>query len=608
MYCSGFFTNMSNNNSDNQNQNRRSRRQQPQHQPDELERQQHEHSETSQGNTATSSPSSTTITNGKKKKKPGPKIGHTKEKNKTMEQWYDACRRYNEHVFAVVVDNNEQNDNDDDDDDDDDHDDTDDGSTKKNKKRRKMTYEEFLKSELSGPQFTGTKSERVHFSRMLKQYNNESNNKSGDGGGGGSLHGLQQQQQNRNKDDGQTAKKKKKNSQKTISQWYEACRTYRELLRKEQEEDDNEGSKKKKKKKAPTFITTQTEFLRSELSGPHFTGTDSEKVCFSRMLKDYDDGTLNDTNVTTMNYRRKRKSPVQQQLEHEQQEEQEQQEQVQEERTPLSADGQQQQQQEAGQEHQQPETPNDGAVSPKRKRGPKPGQKNSAQKTVEQWYNACRTYKELVAANSNNNNGDNDDNTAKMSQVDFLRSELSGPSFSGSNSETVGFSRMLKDYESGKLTHDNTADMNCRRRRQGEYPLVEKILLSYVDLRAGNIHSEKWGTSWAFLRELSSEIAKKVGITDFKASNGWLSNVLKRGKKKFIEFQGEEDALSSDDAVNMIKLLKKAAPNLGVGVDGVAGLDCFLSEVKKKSKAVATRDNDTSPLHDACLTEEIQWI
>ena len=603
-------------NMNNPNQQRPQRRQQPpQQQEDEAEQQHDEHAPTATLQQGTNRNNEEK----KKKKKPGPKIGHTKEKNKTMEQWYDACRKYMEHV--AVVDGPDAakigDDGDSDDDYDDYDDDNNDGSSKQKKRRKKtakLTYGEFLKSDLSGPHFTGTKSERVHFSRMLKQYN-ESNNKSGDGDGGllSSLRARQQRRpQNHNKDDGQTATKKKKNSQKTISQWYEACRTYRELLRKEENENNNKGRKKKK-----TTTTTQTEFLRSELSGPHFTGTDSEKVCFSRMLKDYDDGTLNGNNVTAKNFRRKRNTHPggqQQQRDHEQQE-QEQQDQDQQDHTPLADDGTQLQE-EAGHEPQQPQSPapEDGAVSRKRKRGPKPGQKNSAQKTVETWYNACRTYKELVATRNSNNNddADNEDNTGtgtaatKMSQVDFLRSELSGPLFSGTNSEMVGFSRMLKDYESGKLTHDNT-EGSVRRRRQGEYPLVEKILLAYVDLRAGNIHREKWGTTWAFLGELSSEIAKKLGITDFKGSNGWVSNVLKRGKKKFIEFQGEEDGLSSEDAVNMIKLLKKAAPNLGVGVDGVAGLDSFLSELKKNSKDVATRDNDTSPLH-ACLTEEIQWI
>jgi hypothetical protein len=103
------------------------------------------------------------------------------------------------------------------------------------------------------------------------------------------------------------------------------------------------------------------------------------------------------------------------------------------------------------------------------KRGPKKGSKNMESKTVTDWYNACVAYRSQPT---------------KTTIAFFLRSDASGPKFSGSKSECVGLGQYLKQYDVGSL--EPVGDLK-RRRNSTKFDAVERKLINDVDL-----HSRHW--------------------------------------------------------------------------------------------------------------------
>ena len=87
------------------------------------------------------------------------------------------------------------------------------------------------------------------------------------------------------------------------------------------------------------------------------------------------------------------------------------------------------------------------------------------------------------------------------------------------------FSQKLKLYKDNKLQ-----EIDLRKRSKiGKFPEVEKRVNDYLNLREAKFEDDKLGISWDFLKIKSVQFANELNIKNFKASNGWLGNTLKRG-------------------------------------------------------------------------------
>jgi len=145
---------------------------------------------------------------------------------------------------------------------------------------------------------------------------------------------------------------------------------------------------------------------------------------------------------------------------------------------------------------------------PPMKSGPKKGSRNRAKKTRAEWYACCHTYRTefshlkparfLDEYNSNNSN------------------------FTNTKSERDGLKRHLSQYDEGILTKDE----NSMRLRTPRFIEVEKKIVEYI-------RSERQQGTNSTHREFKAqaeEYANQLNITNFKASNGWLRNLLIRNK------------------------------------------------------------------------------
>jgi hypothetical protein len=103
-------------------------------------------------------------------------------------------------------------------------------------------------------------------------------------------------------------------------------------------------------------------------------------------------------------------------------------------------------------------------------------------------------------------------------------------------SEKIGidqstFTKWMKKYNNGDYNNIPNS-MTRKRTRESEYAEVEKKLVEYINQRI--ISQDKLGLSHRYLQNKALEFCKIVypadseEIREFRASNGWLSNVLKR--------------------------------------------------------------------------------
>lgn len=121
------------------------------------------------------------------------------------------------------------------------------------------------------------------------------------------------------------------------------------------------------------------------------------------------------------------------------------------------------------------------------------------------------------------------------SQCAFLRSKDSGDTVNSRNHQQI-FQRKLKAYKEGKLSDSN----DQKRNRSGTYLQVDEQLLRYIELRSQLYIRDKCGLTYLYLKDKALQFASHLGHNDsFKASNGWLSNVVRRGKKISIALHGE---------------------------------------------------------------------
>jgi hypothetical protein len=104
-----------------------------------------------------------------------------------------------------------------------------------------------------------------------------------------------------------------------------------------------------------------------------------------------------------------------------------------------------------------------------------------------------------------------------------------------------------KKFKKGKLNKN----VKETRVRAGKFEDVSEYLFEYGSLREKLYQQDKCGVSWLVLQEKQAiAFAKSKGYhTDvFKASSGWISNVLKQGDYVSIAHHGKSLKLTDAEA------------------------------------------------------------
>jgi DDE superfamily endonuclease/Tc5 transposase DNA-binding domain len=181
--------------------------------------------------------------------------------------------------------------------------------------------------------------------------------------------------------------------------------------------------------------------------------------------------------------------------------------------------------------------PEEAANANDRKRGPSSGAKYDTDKTLNDWYGVCQAYNSL---------------STKVSVKAWLQSTESGPKFSGTTSEVVSFGKHNKKFKAGQLQPSD-----CRKYVASQFPEVEAKLVAYMEIRARCYKYDKCGLSHQLLKAKATKYAHDLGLTNFKASNGWLEKTLRRNGKVGIQRHGEADDLSPEFLQKTIEDWKK---------------------------------------------------
>jgi hypothetical protein len=157
-------------------------------------------------------------------------------------------------------------------------------------------------------------------------------------------------------------------------------------------------------------------------------------------------------------------------------------------------------------------TPKTRTVNPDgMKRGVKKGSKKIENKTSEDWFHACHTYRHLKTT---------------QKQSEFLKSNESSQIFTGGRNEQQAFGRYLKKFDLGKLKA-----IKVMRHRKHKYEVVEKKLISYLDLHARSYKRDKCGVTWVLMRskclQFAADLPDQETYKDFTASSSWMASTLK---------------------------------------------------------------------------------
>lgn len=159
----------------------------------------------------------------------------------------------------------------------------------------------------------------------------------------------------------------------------------------------------------------------------------------------------------------------------------------------------------------------------KRKRGPKPGQKQNPLFDHEFWFNLCKTY-----TDSHNN----------MTQKDFLSQNLT---MTPTKSHLVCFSRYLRQYQNGTLVPSS----GRHRHKPSPYLEIEGKLCKFISLNQKKFRP--LALSWNMLQNKCLAWAEAMPhYTSFSASPGWLASCLKRNNLQITNNNNND--VENDDA------------------------------------------------------------
>jgi hypothetical protein len=166
-------------------------------------------------------------------------------------------------------------------------------------------------------------------------------------------------------------------------------------------------------------------------------------------------------------------------------------------------------------------------------RGPKKGSKNRRSNlTRGDWYEACEEFTTT--------------STKWKSKKAFLLSDITSNKFQGSDSEVRSFGEWLKKFHAGTL---KPSDGSSKRERKPDFPEVEAMLVGYIRSRKKKSEQgeDKVGISWQIMQEKALEYAEVLaelgvvqGVDQFRASSGWIANVLERNGLSALNEAGEK--------------------------------------------------------------------
>ena len=134
--------------------------------------------------------------------------------------------------------------------------------------------------------------------------------------------------------------------------------------------------------------------------------------------------------------------------------------------------------------------------------------------TMSDWHSACELYEHLKKSNP------------KLSQAAFLRSDASGDKFTDCKTHKNRFGICLKQFKAGTLEKSDLT-----RQKSRKYTSIEKKLIAYVTARSLKYEQEKRGLSFVRMRSMCLKWAQEDGLSDFKCSNGWICDTLRRYDK-----------------------------------------------------------------------------
>jgi hypothetical protein len=119
---------------------------------------------------------------------------------------------------------------------------------------------------------------------------------------------------------------------------------------------------------------------------------------------------------------------------------------------------------------------------------------------------------------------------------------------------------IMKEYEKSKYSE------NSRKRVRNElFPDIESQLVNYLDKRRERYQRDKCGLTWNLISNYALGIAKKLNVSDFKASPGWIHNVFERNGLLGMKACGE-----AGDMYGNQNTIYPQVPSLDVGGNRIA--------------------------------------
>ena len=144
-----------------------------------------------------------------------------------------------------------------------------------------------------------------------------------------------------------------------------------------------------------------------------------------------------------------------------------------------------------------------------------------------------------------------------MKQTDFLKSSLTHTKIVGTINQRQSFSRMLKKFRSGTLK-----PLPGKREMTRKFVQVEERLIHYINLRTEKYKRDKCGLSWMLLKEKTMKWGNELGLEAFQASNGWITNTLRRYGITRVTLHDEANDLTDEDVEKVMTPWRKELKDL----------------------------------------------